>query len=175
MFLSWLQPRRKSHKRPASFRPMLESLDERIVPAAHFNNASDSITNAGALVATFKESGLGDTPEITYTLTANATATYVYVNNGGNLPNAPQFTTVSGPVSATDTFQASKNGTISGTLTVQPPPAPQSFIDAAPNGLHTAVFQVSYTDVMLTDTNFNVSVSLANQDSGVLIQSGHGH
>jgi len=172
VFLSWLQPRRKTHQRPASFRPTLESLDQRIVPAAHFNNASDSITSTGALVANFKEAGLGNDTQVAYVLSADATATYVYVNNGGNLPQSPQFTTVAGPVSATGTFTSGKNGSITGTLTAQPPPAPQSFIDAAPNGLHVATFSVSYTNVTLTDMTFGVSVTLADQ-SVQLIQPKH--
>jgi hypothetical protein len=172
MLLSWLRTRRESPKQPASFRPALESLDERIVPAAHFNNASDSLTSAGALTASFKEAGLGDTTQVNYTLTADANATYVYVNNGGNLPQSPQFTTVTGIVSASGTFTSGKNGSITGTLTAQPPPAPQSFIDAAPNGLHVALFSVAYTNVTLTDTTFGVSVTLADQ-SIQLIQSKH--
>jgi hypothetical protein len=172
MLRSWLRPRRSS-ERPAPRRLGLEPLDERIVPAAHFNSAADSITSAGALVATFKEAGLGDTVQIHYTLSADATAVYTYVNNGGNLPQSPQFTTVAGPVSASDTFTSGKNGSITGSLTVQPPPAPQSFIDAAPNGLHVALFSVSYTDVTLSDDTNLVSVSLADQ-SITLIQSKHG-
>jgi hypothetical protein len=175
MLPSWLQPSRASQKRPASTRLSLESLDERIVPAAHFNNASSSITNAGVLVASFKEAGLGDTVQIDYALTANANATYVYVNNGGNLPNSPQFTFVAGPVLGTGSFTSEKNGSITGTLTVQPPPAPQAFIDAAPNGLHVALFSVSYNTVTLTDTTNNIAVSLASQDSGQLVFPKNNH
>jgi hypothetical protein len=76
-------------------------------------------------------------------------------------------------VDATGTFTSGKNGNITASLTVQPPPAPQSFIDAAPNGLHVALFSVSYTTVTLTDTTNMVSVSLADQ-SIQLIQSKHG-
>jgi hypothetical protein len=172
MLLSWLRPRRAPN-RPASRRLGLESLDERIVPAnAHFVSATSSITSAGALVASFKEAGLGDTVQVNYELTANASATYVYVNNGGNLPQSPQFTTVAGPVDVTGTFTSGKNGQITASLTAQPPPAPQSFIDAAPNGLHVAVFSVSYTTVTITDTTNSVSASLADV-AIVLIQSKH--
>src|SRR5262249_46690305 len=55
VFLSWLRPRRKTHKRPASFRPTLESLDERIVPAnPHVIFATSSVDGNGALVVNFK-------------------------------------------------------------------------------------------------------------------------
>jgi len=124
-------------------------------------------------VATWKEAGLGDTVQVSYDLSATATAVYTYVNNGGNLPQAPQFTTVTGPVDATGTFTSGKNGRITGSLTTQPPSAPQSFIDAAPNGQNVALFSVSYTNVTLTDTNFGTSVTLDPQ-SIQLIQSKHG-
>jgi len=125
-------------------------------------------------VANFKEAGLGDTPTVSYVLSADATAKYAYVNKGGNLPQSPQFTTVAGPVTAEGTFASGKNGSITGSLTAQPPPAPQIFIDAAPNGLHVATVSVSYTNVTLTDTTFGVSVTLADQ-SITLIQPGkHG-
>ena len=171
MLLSWLRSR-PAPKRPAPRRLEVESLDERIVPAAHFNSATDSITSAGVLVANFKEAGLGNDVMVNYDLSATATAKYTYVNKGGNLPQSPQFTTVAGPVDATGTFMSGKNGSITASLTVQPPPAPQSFIDAAPNGLHVALFSVSYTDVKLTDMTFGVSVTLAGQ-SVQLIQSNH--
>ena len=62
MLLSWLRPRREQgqerNKRPTSFRPVLESLDSRIVPAAHFNYASSPSTRRGWVVS-FKEAGLG--------------------------------------------------------------------------------------------------------------------
>jgi hypothetical protein len=172
MLFSWLRSR-PAPRRPAPRRLEVERLDERIVPAAHFNNASDSITSAGALVASFKEAGLGDTTQVNYELTATATGTYVYVNKGGNLPQSPQFTTIVTQVNEPATFTSGKNGSITGTITAQPPPAPQSFIDAAPNGLHAALFSVSYTNVTLTDTTFHVSVSLADQSGGPFIQSKH--
>jgi hypothetical protein len=106
-------------------------------------------------------------------LTANATATYVYVNKGGNLPQAPQFTTVTGLVDVTGTFTSGKNGSITASLTAQPPPAPAAFIAATPNGLHVALFSVSYTNVTFTNTTFSDSTTLAVV-SAQLIQSKHG-
>src|SRR5262245_60556010 len=174
MLLSWLRSPKAPKKRPTSYRPSLETLDERIVPAnPHLVSATSSIDSAGALVANFKETGLGDTVQINYTLFANASATYVYVNHGGNLPRAPQFTVVAGPVDATGTFTSGLNGQITASLTAQPPGAPQSFIDPAPKGQHVALFSVSYTTVTLADTTNAVFVSLADQ-SAQLIVSNHG-
>jgi hypothetical protein len=173
MLLSWLRSPRTPSKRPAPSRPTLETLDERIVPVSpHFISATSSIDSAGALVANFKEAGLGNNLNIDYTLSAHSTATYVYVNHGNNLPQAPQFTTVQADVVAAGTFSV-KNGQVTASLTAQPPPAPQAFIDAAPNGLHVALFSVSYDTVTLTDTTNNVQVSLADQQSGQLVFPKH--
>jgi DNA-binding transcriptional regulator of glucitol operon len=43
----------------------------------HFIRASGSLSNNGSLTVSFKEAGLGTNQLINYTLTADATATYV--------------------------------------------------------------------------------------------------
>src|SRR6187431_2550520 len=64
MFVSSLSTRRASNNQPRTFRPALESLDDRIVPAigtgAHFLYATSSIDASGSLVVDFKEAGLGN-------------------------------------------------------------------------------------------------------------------
>lgn len=122
----------------------------------HFNKASASLSGTNLNVS-FKESGLGNNQLITYVATANATATYVCVNNGGANPSAQNKTTVNGPVSATGTFSSGKNGTISQTLTLSPPSA-GSF--SCPNGQSLQIAQVTYTNVAITDTTNNVSESI---------------
>jgi hypothetical protein len=99
------------------------------IPAAfadspHFISASASGPNsAGQLTVSFKEAGLGNNQLITYLASADATATYACINGGGNHPKASNKETVSGPVSATGTFSSGKNGTISQSLTLNPPSA----------------------------------------------------
>lgn len=119
----------------------------------HFINASGKLNNDGSLTVSFKEAGLGSNQNINYTLTADATATYVCVNRGGKNPSAANKTSVSGPVAAAGTFNSGKNGQISASLTVQPPSA-GSF--SCPSGQSLQLAQVSYTNVVLKDTTNNV-------------------
>jgi hypothetical protein len=74
-------------------------------------------------------------------------------------------TTVSGPVSASGTFNSGKNGNVTASLTVSPPPSDIS----CPNGQTLKLASVSYTNVVLTDTTNQVSVSLGDFSSGCLL------
>lgn len=67
----------------------------------HFVAKPSATLSGNNLNVCFKEAGLGDNQNITYVASANATATYVCANNGGQCPNAANKTTVSGPVSST--------------------------------------------------------------------------
>ena len=162
MLLSWLRtrPARVGSVRPVSARLSLESLDPRINPAnPHFVSASSSITAAGVLSVDFKEAGLGDNQNIDYTLTADVSATFGFVNNGGNVVmGVPWF--VTGETLASDTLSSDKNGNIVGTLTG----AALTPNLAQPNGNNwRLVIDVSYTNVSLNDTTNGVSVSVADQ------------
>ena len=119
----------------------------------HFVSASANLSGTN-LVVNFKEAGLGTNQLITYTATANATATYVCVNNGGGNPSASNKTTVSGPVSATGTFSSGKNGQVTASLTLSPP-GPGGF--SCPPGQTQAIAQVTYTDVAITDTTNGIT------------------
>jgi hypothetical protein len=89
----------------------------------HFVRASATLNANGTLTANFKEAGLGTNQLIDYALTADATATYVCVNRGGANPSAQNKTTVAGPVIATGTFNSGKNGQVTASPTVSPPPS----------------------------------------------------
>jgi hypothetical protein len=122
------------------------------VPAAfadspHFINASASTDKGGNLICTFKEAGLGTTVSTEHvTCSANASAVYECVNNGGKNPSAANKTTVSGPVSGGGTFPV-RNGSATGSITVAPP-GPGSF--SCPGGQHLVLASVTYSDVTLT-------------------------
>jgi len=133
--------------------------------APHFISASASISGGGNLVVSWKEAGLGDNQLIHYTVTADATATYVCVNGGNHNPSASNKTTVSGPVSASGTFSSGKNGNITASLSAAPPSAP----DFCPNGQKTELALVTYTNITLTDTTNNISVTLGTRSSGCLL------
>lgn len=137
----------------------------------HFIRADATLNSNGTLTVAFKEAGLGTNQNITYTLSANATATYVCVNRGGANPSASNKTDVAGPVSATGTFSSGKNGQVTASLTVSPPPADLN----CPPGQTQALAQVTYTDVVLADTTNAVSEPIAGTfTSGCLLPNVRG-
>jgi hypothetical protein len=136
----------------------------------HFIRASGNLNANGSLTVSFKEAGLGTNQLIDYTLSADATATYVCVNRGGANPSAQNKTTVSGPVSASGTFSSGKNGQVTASLTVSPPPSDIS----CPPGQSLELASVSYTNVVLTDTTNNVSIAVGDFSSGCLLPNVRG-
>lgn len=136
----------------------------------HFISASGTLNANGSLTVKFKEAGLGTNQNIDYTLTAQGTATYVCVNNGGANPSAKNKTTVNGPVSASGTFNSGKNGNVTASLTVQPPPSDI----ACPSGQKLELASVSYTGVTLTDTTNGISISVGDFSSGCLLPNVRG-
>jgi hypothetical protein len=137
-----------------------------LADSPHFVRASGTLNSDGTLTVNFKEAGLGTNQNIDYLLTADATVTYVCVNNGGANPSAQNKTTISGPVSATGTFSSGKNGQVTASLTLSPP-SPGSF--TCPPGQKLKIAQVTYTNVTLRDTTNSVSISLGSFDSGCLL------
>ena len=119
----------------------------------HFVSASAQLSGAN-LTVNFKEAGLGTNQLISYTASADATATYVCVNNGGSNPSASNKTTVSGPVSASGTFNSGKNGNVTASLTLNPPSAGDF---SCPKGQTEAIAQVTYTNVAITDTTNGIT------------------
>lgn len=127
---------------------------------AHFiKNATTAQRDGDNLVVSFKEAGLAAGSVETITATATATATYQCVNNGGNVPNDPKKTTVAQQVSASDTFTADQNGNLVGSITVTPPPAPESF--SCPNGQNVSgPLDVTYTNVSITDATSGATLPI---------------
>ena len=124
---------------------------------AHFMSASASINSSGALVVSWDEAGLGN-ENIDYTLTADATATYACINNGGHHPKAANKETVADQVAAGGSFQA-KNGRVQASLEAGPLQDP-SF--QCPSGQTRILARVTYSNIVLTDTTNNVSADLAD-------------
>jgi hypothetical protein len=132
----------------------------------HFVSASAALSGTN-LVVSFKEAGLGTNQNINYTASADATVTYVCVNNGGAHPSAQNKTTISGPVSASGTFNSGKNGNVTAALTLNPP-GPGSF--ACPSGQKLETAEVTYTNVKITDTTNGISESIPGTfDTGCLL------
>jgi len=124
---------------------------------AHFMSVSASVNDGGALVVSWDEAGLGN-ENIDYTLSADATATYACINNGGHNPKASNKRTFDGTVSATGTFDPT-NGRVHGSFTAGPLTEP-SF--TCPSGQTRVLAQVTYTNIVLTDTTNNVSTDVAD-------------
>ncbi|MDR7135143.1 hypothetical protein J2X06_002352 [Lysobacter niastensis] len=124
-----------------------------IAASPHFvRGPSASIDNDGNLTISWKEAGLGDTVSVDYEASADANATYQCVNRGGNCPAAANKQQVFGPVFASGTFASGKNGSITASLTVEPPPATLT----CPGNQRLKLVSVSYTNVALADTTNNV-------------------
>ena len=137
----------------------------------HFISASATLNSNGTLTANFKEAGLGTNQNINYVLSADATATYVCVNKGGANPSAANKSTVAGPVSASGTFSSGKNGNVTASLTVSPPPSDIS----CPGGQRLQLAQVTYTNVAITDTTNGVTETINGTfDSGCLLPNVRG-
>jgi hypothetical protein len=79
-------------------------------------------------------------------------------------------TTVAGPVSATGTFNSGKNGQVTASLTVNPPPSDIS----CPPGQSLELASVSYTNITLTDTTNGVMISVPDVNSGCLLPNVRG-
>ncbi|WP_202624089.1 hypothetical protein [Steroidobacter agaridevorans] len=139
-----------------------------LAASPHFLRASDAINfDNGDLTCSWKEAGLGNNQNITYVCSASATATYVCINGGSANPSAANKTTVAADVSAEGTFNSGKNGSITASLIVHPPGS-GSF--SCPPGQTMGLAQVSYTNVLLTDTTNGIaSPPLADQTTGCLL------
>ncbi|WP_369250769.1 hypothetical protein [Streptomyces sp. R41] len=125
----------------------------------HFINASATGPNAaGQLTVSFKEAGLGNNQNITYRADAQASATYQCFNKGGHNPSAGNKTTVLENVSATGTFNSGKNGSVTASLTIDPP-GPGTFT-CPPGQKLVGPTDVSYTDVSITDTRNGITESI---------------
>jgi hypothetical protein len=124
----------------------------------HFVRVSASgPNNAGQLIVSFKEAGLGDNQLIAYLASADGSATYACINGGERHPQAQNKESFTGPVEARGTFSSGRNGSISQSLTLNPP-GPGSF--TCPPGQRRILADVSYTNVAITDTTNGVTESI---------------
>jgi hypothetical protein len=125
--------------------------------APHFASASGAVNSAGALVVSFDERGLGN-ENIDYTLTADAEALYACINRGGKNPSAANKQSFEGQVAGGGSFEA-KNGRVQASLSVGPLAAPEF---TCPGGQSRQLAQVSYSNIVLTDTTNGVSTTIPN-------------
>jgi hypothetical protein len=124
---------------------------------AHFMSSSSSVNDDGALVVNWDEAGLGN-GNIDYTLTADATALYACINNGGHNPKASNKQSFQGSVSSGGSFQ-SRNGRVRASLTAGPLTEPAF---QCPSGQTRVLAQATYTNIVLTDTTNDVTENVAD-------------
>jgi hypothetical protein len=126
-----------------------------LAASAHFVQSSASLTSNGTLVVSFKEAGLGDNENVTITASATGTAVYACFTRSGNVPQASNKV---GPttVSASGVFPSGKNGQVTGSLPLSPPPSGLS----CPGGQEKRLASVYYEKVMVSDTTNGVSSSI---------------
>jgi len=117
----------------------------------HFVSADDSINSDGALVASWKEAGLGNNQLITYELSADASATCNCVTKSGQCPSAANKQVITEPVSAMGTFSSGKNGQISQSLTAGPPTCGASSPPTCGGGQTFKLVSVTYANIELED------------------------
>lgn len=97
----------------------------------------------------FKEAGLGGGQTIDYTANADATATYVCVNNGKQCPADPKKTDITGPVGNSDSLTSGKNGAIKGCINISPP---SGVTLNCPGNQVATLASVKYENISITDT-----------------------
>jgi hypothetical protein len=131
----------------------------------HFVTSNGSVQSDGTLLVTWKEAGLGNGQVIAYSGTAYATAVWGCINPGGHHPKASNKETVSGPVGASGSFTAGKNGSINGALIMGPPPPTPDFI--CPKGQVLVLGSITYTNVGVEDENNNIYEDFAGPYSRV--------
>src|SRR5258708_28912202 len=113
----------------------------------HFLSCSASgVNDDGKLNVSFKIGGLGSNQGLTVTGSATADAVYGCLNKGDQCPNAANKQDVKANVSAEGTFKSGKNGQITASLTVDPPPSTLK----CPGGQRLVLVSISYTDVKVT-------------------------
>ena len=128
-----------------------------VASSAHFVRgpfASIDTSNAHVTVA-WKEAGLGDTATVEYEASADGTARYQCVNRGGNCPAAANKQDVNGPVTASGAFASGKNGTITASLTFEPPAGTLN----CPGGQVLKMVSASFVNIALADLTNNVSAA----------------
>ena len=126
-----------------------------LADAPKFFSAGSSVSGSGELVVSFDERGLGN-ENVDYTINAQADATYACINKGGKNPEAANKRSVVSPIEEGATFEP-RNGRVAGNISAGPP-GPGTF--SCPGGQRLVLADVTYTDIVLTDTTNDVSTSV---------------
>jgi hypothetical protein len=114
----------------------------------HFLRCGASGVNSdGSLNVSFRIAGLGANQSLTVTASADGSAVYACLNHGQKCPNAANKSTVTGTVTAQGTFTSGKNGSIRGSLEIDPP---SNASLTCPNGQRLVLVSVDFTNVSVS-------------------------
>jgi hypothetical protein len=114
--------------------------------AANFKSSSFSVNGQGQLVCSFDVSGLGNVSSTQGSCTANSTATYQCINNGGKNPSAGNKSTSQGATGNQVTVPV-HNGRAQGSIPVDPA---GSGGFTCPSGQTLYLVGACYSDITLT-------------------------
>jgi hypothetical protein len=129
-----------------------------LTTARSATSSASAVAPLPNLLFSWTEVGLG-TPDVTYHLTTEVTATFGCVNGGAKHPSASNKTTVTEPVGTTFDSIADKNGRITGsvvlyTSTVTPPTG-----FSCPSGQSLVALSATFKDNTITDTTNGVTAT----------------
>jgi hypothetical protein len=136
------------------------SLGKGSTSGAHYMAADDEVVSDARLRAFWDEAGVGQ-GTVTYTLDFVRTQVLACVNGGDNQPTDKKKHSRASRGSATGTFSP-ENGRLVAELFSDNVPSAPSLL-SCPSGQVATTLSVSYTEVVLTDTNNGVSVGLPDQ------------
>lgn len=123
---------------------------------AHFFHVASSVNDAGALLVSYDEAGVGNAT-VDYTINVTtATAVYACINGGSNHPKAANKETV-GSSLAVSFSRDPVNGRVTGTTSPPIGPVAKDPDFNCPSGQTLVLASVSYSGITLTDTTNNVS------------------
>jgi hypothetical protein len=123
-----------------------------VAGSAHYVRGPFATLTTPGVTVTWKEAGLGDTVTVEYRADAIGNARYQCVNHGGKCPAASNKQSLTGNVSALGAFSPGKNGSITGSLTIDPPDSTLN----CPGGQVAKLVSASFTNIRLSDLTDNV-------------------
>jgi hypothetical protein len=142
----------------ALFLALFMSTSASATSGAHFFKVSSSVNDAGSLLVTYDEAGVGNAT-VNYTIdVTTAAAVWACINGGGNHPKAANKETVNS--SLTVSFSRDPiNGRVTGTTSPAIGPLSAGSF-TCPSGQTLVLASVSYSGITLTDTTNNVSTTV---------------
>ena len=128
---------------------------------AAFASVNASVARNGDLRVTFRATGIDPTmSSVAFNATADATANWACVNNGGNSPNAANKRTTATESVDGSVQLKSMNGAIAGSITID---APQANNFECPKGQTETLTKVTYSNVRISSDTLNISKTLSGK------------